>query len=563
MISPQTKSMLWEIWRTNWHYQIFRILLMTSTILFAIWFAGIKIRGIEDTVVTNGIFVMIFVMLAGSSEFWFREFDPKNEGFRYRLWFARPVSTWKLAGILLGINVLIAAVYFLIPVLTVNLFRESNLPVLGPLVWLVFSVVVLSASVIGPKSILGKIECLFASIIALTILLQVAQISFPKDEPFLMMIGRSSFYTSSILPTCILGIAALGMSFFAARGLQLQRQGEQFWLEEKIEAWASWLATIGPGRVGSGSPQGFFFRGPFAAQFWVERRRCQRPVLLFGFAIPTALLLFMLVGKGMNPEFNGELVGWILGLLLCPFFFQILAAENVSGLRVEGEVVRFSLTDATRNLTCGQLVVIKMLVSTLAMLFGWCVMLLFVVGYLFVTGDGIESVGALAGLVPIFSDWTFLSWATLSIALLLFYICSYSLLYSATLLIPLYTRWFYALLGVVLAHLLLVAWDGLQGWPLINLWVAYGYLFFMASILSSAYLIWVSLNSGFVTSGYAVLAGSVWGVYVVCSFTSAIQLAGGLDVQLVHKLVFMGVLITPLGALLLAPWSLAQFRHEI
>ena len=553
-----TTAMVWELWRTGRMEVAARLgyaLLLVTAI------GAISGRAGENVPLSaRGLIVLLSSIAGVASIVWIRELDRSQDGFSFRLGFARPVRTLNLVTVPLLFTVLLAIACYVIPVTVFSIIGQVTMPILAPLALVICLTVCCVGMAWGTRTIADRAIGLVAILTAMSLAIVAMHSRSQTEEPFLLAIGNPAYY--QVGWAYYASLTALTLVAFALllKSVSLQRQGAGVALSTSV---ASLLTRRSA--TGAAARQ---FRSPVTAQLAYEFRNCSTATLLFGTIGPIAVFVVIRFSLWINPDrintttlFEGAPVMWMLGLVLSPAIYQLVATDAALGLRARTGTYRFSAYDATRPLTNGQLVAIKLTAvaacSFLAWLPMWCGSLLYAV---FSTDGRILS--QLTAATESFSpgSWTF--WpATISSALLL-YVSGSCMLLTFGLWMPYYAKRFVAFCCFAYAHIGLAFFGSRFEWELATFWQTYAFVAAAVAVLLSVRTIARALKHEAIAVNVFLAVFAAW-VVLVASIAGVASSTGLLDrIPLSVAVLFSGLLFIPLAAPAAAPMALRAQRHQ-
>lgn len=554
------RAMLWELWRTSRSEVLGRLGYSIGLVL--LFAEGARRTGHTDLLETGrGVVVCVASISSWLSMAWIRELDRESTGFSYRLGFARPVSTSRLVLVPIAFGTAISLMCYLLPTALFILLSGVSLPVLAPMFFSGCTSIWLTAATWSPTSLVDKIVAMLLTFALVAVLLVIYSANRGYDAPFLLAIGRPDYFQFGWQHYA--GLVALTSAAICGSVISVgwQRSGGNLSLSEPVAAFVAGLF--------SGSSAGKPFRNRMAAQVSYEFRRCAPPVLLLGLAAPILLSLFGRLMILMYPEaanqdtiWQGEPVLWLIALLFSPGLYQLLGAHGTVGLRrVEG-VWRYSAFDATRSLSNGQMVAVKLIVVAMCSIAAWSFMWIGALLYMKFGGNGEIGSRVSAGAVQLIGDvpayWWFLALCIATMS----YISLTSVMLAFGLWMPLYPRVFVGVSVFAYAHIGVAMYDKEHGWRGAGWWTAYAYLLAAGVTLACLFAMWKALRDRAIsvqTMGWLIV---LWSVYATATIALASKSPASDSLPAAATAIALATLLVPLAATACAPLALGAQRHR-
>lgn len=559
-MSSSVRAMLWELWQTSRMELLSR--LGYSVLLVLALVESMRRTGKADLLETaRGIVVLVAVISSWISMGWIRELDRENSGFSYRLGFTRPVSTLQLVLVPLAFATMISVVCFLVPTMLFVQLTGTPQPIVAPAVFTACSCVWLTAATWSPTSFPDKMAAMILTFAVMVVLLVIHHANREYEAPFMLAIGRPDYFQLGWTHYVLLLAMTAAAIFGAVVAVGWQRRGEKLSISEPTSALVAGMFA--------GDAVRKPFRNRMTAQFSYEFRRCGPPVLLLGIAGPILLWLFGRVMILMYPHvakqntiWQGEPVLWLIGLLLSPVIYQILGAHGTVGLRrVEG-VWRFSAFDATRSMSNGQLIAVKLIAVAVCSIVAWSFMWMGALLYIMSGGNDLMEPGISAAALQIVGDvpayWWFLAFCSVTIS----YISLTSVMLAFGLWMPLHPRLFVGLSVFAYSHIGLAIFDKERKWLGAGWWTAYAYVVAIVLTLACVYAIRKAIRVRAIsrqTLGWLI---ALWLVHVATTIALTLKSPESNSVPAAVAVLLGASLLVPLGATALAPLALASLRHQ-
>lgn len=559
-MTGSVRAMVWELWCTCRLDLLGR--LGYSCALVALFCAAMLSSGQEEALQTfRGLVVLIGTIASVFSMIWLRELDREGSGFSFRLGFTRPVSTRQLVLVPTVFAVLTSIMCFLVPTRLFAVMSGVSVPFVAPCLFIVCAVVALNAAAWSHTSILDKLVTLIALIMILVWVLASYNSSRQHADPFLLAIGKPDYFQLGWHHYVTMMVLPLFIVAFTVWAVGRQRHGDGLQLTKPVQNLFAQLFTEAKKR----RP----FKSKLSAQFSYEFRTCGPPVLYLGVAAPFLMYGFIRFCLWMYPHaseadtaFEGAPVFWGLGLIFSPLIYQLLGADGALGLRRREGVLRFSSYDATRPLTNGQLIAVKMVVTGTCSLVGWLCMWVGAAIYIRFGGDGMIWSRVVAGGADVIGNVPSYWWFAAIVVLTMTYVSTTSVLLAFGLWTPLYPRVFVGLLVFAYISLGAVAFDAHNDWRWKAFWPVYGYLMTSVLVALCLYAIFRALRDRAIGLRAFSCIGLFWMTYVGLTVTLALEAPQLADISMPLGIVLGSLLLVPLAATACAPLALASQRHR-
>lgn len=549
--SGPTSALIWEVWQVSRLELLVRFL----SLLGLACILRLLVRDMDPVQqqAVRGLVTIMLLFGAAFSVAWLGELDRERSGFSFRLGFTRPVSTSRLVVVPMLFMIASSALYYLLSALAIRVIWQMQIPMIGPMLLVSVVVACFIAATWSPSSLPAKIGAFAAMFFVIAAVFFVFHRSNNTSLPIVLAIGNPeylSFGISGLLAGLFVVATAIAISVYA---VDHQRHGESLKLVNF--KFAGWL----PGRSQSNAISKEPFASRFTAQFWYEYRKFGALVLGISVALPLALLAALVSAEFLNPAWEDSPTIWVVVIVICPFFYQIVAATEAVGLRKRNGSIRLSAFDASRSLRNDALIAIKFLMIAVCSLIGWGVM----IGVAMVHGLATGSLGShlsqdLLQQIGSVSPWWMLSLAAVS---LMFYLANCSLLIGLSLWMPMFPRVFAVCATVVFLHIMAAIIDASRGWQFREFWMAEAYLLSAAIVLGSIWCVWKAIHRGTLTATYFLPAAALWCIYV----TSMVIIFQKVTTTTVFtsELIALGLasLLIPLASIAIAPLALASHRH--
>ncbi len=551
-------AMVWELWRTGRMEAAARLgyaLLLVTAI------GAISGRSGENVPLSaRGLIVLLSSIAGMGSIVWIRELDRSQDGFSFRLGFARPVRTLNLVTVPLLFTILLTVACYIIPVTVFSIIGQVTMPILPPLALVICMTVCCVGMAWGTRTIADRAVGLVALLTTMSLAIVAMHNRTESEEPFLLAIGNPEYYQVNWVYYATLTAITLAAFALTLKSVSLQRQGAGVALSTS-------LTSLLSRRSGTGSAARQF-RSPITAQLAYEFRNCSTSALLFGTTGPIAIYVVIRFSLWINPDrinattlFEGAPVMWMLGLLLSPGIYQLVATDSALGLRARTGTFRFSAYDATRPMTNGQLVAIKLTAiaacSFLAWLPMWCGSML----YAAFSTDG-RILRQLSTATDSISHAGWIFWPATVASVLLLYVSGSCMLLTFGLWMPVYAKRFVAFCCLAYAHVGFAFFGSRFDWPLASFWHGYAFVAATVVVLLSVRTIARALRHEVIPVNVFLTVFAAW-VVLMASLAGVASSAGLLGrIPLSVAVLFGGLMFLPLAAPAAAPMAMQSQRHQ-
>jgi len=358
MWTPAT-AVLWECWRVS------RLLLASVMFLAMLVGAGLNALPIDDERVATLLVVWAFYF-AVFGQLWTLNIDSRT-GFTLRLGFTRPIPTWVLVTVPMVYVAASSAVTYIVPILFLRTALGIPLPLLPAalastvcLTWVAFSWS--SANPVRRRA--------FAAILWLIAMIWImSNLSEAGGPPTTGVAETFTFSTAGYGWMALFSAAAFWVTI---AGVARQRRGDDGFApiqptrEDAVarprNAFRAWIAD----RLGVKCP----VSSPERAQLWFEVSTAGGHVLTTGILTALAAPIFftILSANGMLGE---AVYFWVWFPLMVPV---LVALPSMLGLRQKQGASYLDAFAATRPMGTARLVGLKVLVTSLALLLSWVVL---------------------------------------------------------------------------------------------------------------------------------------------------------------------------------------------
>lgn len=298
-----------------------------------------------------------------------------------------------------------------------------------------------------------------------------------------------------------------------------------------------------------------------AVQAAFELRRCGLMTLGAGVLLPVIVFGLICLIPLMNPQWDRQPLAWLVAIILCPFIYQLLGIDAVTGLRGRQGRIDISPFDLIRPLRNDQMASIKLTVVAFVTFIGWLLMLTAGVMYM-VVHYGTDWFVSPAEMWKGMTSVTPLIWVAGLCCLAMSIISSSSMLLALALWMDLYSWRMMLLFGAVLVNIAMVLVDVERGLRFRPVWTFEAYTLCFLSPVLSGVIIQKAWRSGTLGSRYLMSAVVLWLAWLASSYWLRAQISGAISVPFECSVLAVALLPIPLVTTLTAPLAYATYRHK-
>ena len=556
-LRPALQALLWELWRTS-------RLELAARIGFLLFLAFIIVPVSErldepQIQIIRGILVLAFALSSIFSQTWLGQIDTSLSGFSFRLWFIRPLPTWVIVFLPLGYTLVTAGLCYLIPAVFAGIVIGSNLPLISPVLLVLFVVVLVNCVTWCMASRAWKVAGL---VLLGSLLAGTAVIMAPTGElPVMIKIGTPEFYCFNFwsgLALTFATIAAIGTTLVA---VDRQRRGDAILQPLRLPIWRHAADLLETWSEKDKHELSAKFRNSFAAQCWYEWRRIKTNVLVIAGLAPLLVLAFIAGGRVFHPTVNSDIAIWMGAIGGCPVVFQIIAASELVGLKHSGGVTKLSVFDATRPIRTGRAIGIKILMIASSSLIGTACMLCVGGTQLILSGN----------IKPIQETWAMIAnnigfpWiALLGLAFVVNFIFSSSALLTLGLWFSLYAKRLVIISTFLAIAVFAIAWDANHGLRFAVVWTACSYFLSAFMLVISIAIIRKAFRLAVVDARWIAGLCAVWIAYLAILAATIPTALPELQQPIPGHLLILGLATLSIApaTLMLAPLAYASHRNH-
>ncbi|MEO2014164.1 MAG: hypothetical protein ABGZ53_07300 [Fuerstiella sp.] len=368
------RVILWELWRLSRLELLMRI---GYSIAGAGLMAAIASGQLTSTnekappAFFSSVALLILCCSGLFSASWFR-FDANASNLDFHLSYTRPVSTRQLALVHLAFFVITSALCFLLPALLFERISGIDLNLQSPLIVICVFVVCATNAVWMSSSLPARITGCVAVCISFISAIVVVLSSRMTDEPLLFSLGRPEFTTVEPYQIFLLVIASVVMTFVGLRAVEAQRHGERLRF--------GWQLTDPPiahqplsGRtVALNSQMVSASRvSPWKARLWRHWRQGGKAILMVAAVLTIAVTVLQTSGQMLYPRAKGIPAFWLGTLILSPVIYQMIAAEQLHGLKRRRGITELSVFDAVQPVRDDTAVATNLVLTAVLSGLGW------------------------------------------------------------------------------------------------------------------------------------------------------------------------------------------------
>jgi len=571
------QAILWETWRVARTEGLLRLALcVVGGLIALISFAALSTTAVDPTKTRESgavIAMVIIVMPNWLGWIFLARLNKGRAGYPMPLLYTRPVTTVRLVGLQMVFLTSISTAIYLVSAVLMKLASGYPFPFLSVAVWIATSTVMMTSIYWSSRSVLFQ-QFVGGFISGGWLLYAITRLNLPdgRDWNDSVTLWPTAFHlTLTDWVICgLIAVASFGMSVYS---ISRQRRGDARAAWTPGSGWPSWIVNL------------FHVPCPTSsatrAQIWFDLKSRGLPVLSLGLMLAILNpLLFALSNRvdAAHPDWSIP-VGPMAMLFSMMSFGAVLVIGGVNafGIRWRAGGTYF---EATQPYSSARLAGLKVIVRSTCLIAA-----LIAVGgttwaYLshfpLLTGDklfwkmtGMAHIVFLKGAESAFGSLAIhekLSLLVIAFAAVFVWVASFAVI------LPLWFRYprrgniAAAVLlagGLALSVLALAGSLGLVPAFLVDaVFATTRWLAAAAALLATIYLFWNAFAERLLTPGYALGAAMITAVLGLACL-AVLQLAGlqMTDISVTNAASMLSLLLVPLLAIVLVPWSLSRFRH--
>ncbi len=561
-MNTPTRAILWELWRTSRSELLLVAIAQMSFVLLLGSVRALDANFDDSSVgpVLCGIFVLVAGVSSCFSQSWRHSFESSQAGYSFRIGFTRPVSTWMLVLVPMIYIATMGPICYLIPAVFFRLLLGYSVPLLFPALLSACTVCGLTAAAWIATTFWGKVCNLILFGLLLIGGLTLFHYTRHSDDVLLIAIGKPSYFMLAWYEYVAMFSLPILATALTVSGVERQRHGEHWWLENVVTRWASSFRNR-PVILATTNQE--HFRSPLSAQCWYELRRFGVRTLVFA-AVAPLLPLCVLVGSSIwNATADHEPQFWLAAIVSFPLAYQLIGADGALGIRAKQGAVSLPAFDATRPFRNDQLIAIKIILISACTWLGWLWLWFVALAQGWLSGDWplwvalVRQAAAAAELLP--ADLPVYWWLSMLVSCAFVVVSSTAMMLAGGLWSAIHPRWLVALIFILGAHYVAAIWDAAHGWTFRYVWMGYAYILSTAIAGLCIWALCRSLTSNFLSRRYFYIALAAWICYVA---STLIALQPLLPIIPFYGLALLGAgLLISLAATAFAPLALAANRH--
>lgn len=550
------RAAIWEQWRTSRIDILFRTLYATGFVSLFAQFAG---ESDSEQQLIRGLTTLILLICGTTTATWLSELSQEHAGFRLRQGFARPVSTWQLVGVPTAMGVVFSMISFVVPAWSLTALAGISMPILGPLCFIACAVVCCSGAVWSWTTMVDRVLALGGLMFLLVSVGIAYHATRGLEGPALLVAGHPDYFRfSGWLCAVLVGTTMLAFAG-TVTAVDRQRHGDGWSLTRPLVRWFH-RVEIPTSRLRP-------FANRFVAHAAYELRRCGPPVITLAILAPGLLWVFAKIMLWMYPHaaqpstlWLGEPVLWMLGIILSPIAYEILALSGALGVRQGHDGNHLVAFDATRPMTNDELVGVKLAMVSLVVFAGWLFMWLGSI--LFAVTDAHVWPRLIASLPALQSRSSFFYLGCVWVIAMTYIGCA-SFLFSMGLWMPNHPRILATVILTAFGHAVAALYDGGRGWLWVSYWQLACWVLSFGIMLGGVWIVITALRLGALRFWAFAALVFLWIGYAVVSLTLWDQVPKhGLSLPFAAAMLGCALLTVPLSATVSAPLALAYQRHR-